>query len=495
MAGATAPAAINLSLVSHTNVGKTTLARTLLRRDIGEVRDQPHVTELAEAQTLIDTPAGDVLLLWDTPGFGDSARLLKRLRKSENPLGWLLTQVWDRIVDRPFYSSQQAIRAAREQSDVILYLVSAAEDPASAGYVEIEMQILSWLDKPVLLLLNQTGPPRQPAEEVREETAWREHLSSFPCVQGTLALDAFARCWTQEDGLLRAVSAVLEPDKQQAFARLRSAWRMRNLEVFDASAHALAGQLADIAVDREPVPPARLKDHAGRWLTSLFNGDERPDPATERAMQNLAQRLDSAALNATEALIALHGLSGHAAKEIHARMAGQFSVDRPADAAKSSVIGGLASGALGGLAADVAAGGFTFGAGALIGGVLGALGVGGAARAYNFVRGMDTGKVCWAPEFLTEHCGVALLRYLAVAHFGRGRGAWVASEYPPHWQPAVLQVVSNYLDPLNNVWELADNNARNDIEAALYPIVKRAMQDVLERLYPGASDIFLASTD
>ena len=35
---------IALSLISHTNAGKTTLARTLLGRDIGEVRDAPHVT-------------------------------------------------------------------------------------------------------------------------------------------------------------------------------------------------------------------------------------------------------------------------------------------------------------------------------------------------------------------------------------------------------------------------------------------------------------------
>ena len=34
------PASIALSLVSHTNAGKTTLARTLLGRDIGEVRDR-----------------------------------------------------------------------------------------------------------------------------------------------------------------------------------------------------------------------------------------------------------------------------------------------------------------------------------------------------------------------------------------------------------------------------------------------------------------------
>mgnify|MGYP003495171562 CR=1 FL=1 len=40
------PGSIALSLVSHTNAGKTTLARTLLGRDIGEVRDAPHVTDL-----------------------------------------------------------------------------------------------------------------------------------------------------------------------------------------------------------------------------------------------------------------------------------------------------------------------------------------------------------------------------------------------------------------------------------------------------------------
>ena len=50
---------VRWSLISHTNVGKTTLARTLLRRDIGEVRDAAHVTEVAESHTLIETPEGD----------------------------------------------------------------------------------------------------------------------------------------------------------------------------------------------------------------------------------------------------------------------------------------------------------------------------------------------------------------------------------------------------------------------------------------------------
>ena len=46
------PATVALSLISHTNVGKTTLLRTLLRRDVGDVADRAHVTELAESHVL-----------------------------------------------------------------------------------------------------------------------------------------------------------------------------------------------------------------------------------------------------------------------------------------------------------------------------------------------------------------------------------------------------------------------------------------------------------
>jgi len=491
MSSPAAATTVNLSLVSHTNVGKTTLARTLLRRDIGEVRDRPHVTEVAEGHVLIDTPEGDALRLWDTPGFGDSARLLNRLRAASNPLGWLMTQVWDRFTDRPFYSSQQAMRNARDESDVVLYLVNAAEDPASAGYVEVEMQILGWLGKPVLLLLNQTGPPRGPAADAAEEAAWRQHLAACPWVRGALGLDAFARCWVQEDQLLAAVREVLTADKGQAFDRLRGRWRRRNLDLFDASMRTLAAQVATAAADRETVQPQRLRDKAGRWLGSVVRGGEPADPDLERAMTALAKRLDAAVREATDRLIALHGLSGRAADEVLARVAGQFDVSRAAEVGKSGVLGGLVSGALGGLVADLHAGGLTFGAGALIGGILGALGASGAAQAYNLVRGAESGRVGWSTVFLTQRVTAALLRYLAVAHFGRGRGAWVEGEYPPHWQPLVEGVIDRRRAGLDAVWaRAAQGVAREDIERAAQPIVTAAAREVLVHLYPSAGRIF-----
>ena len=53
--------AVALSLISHTNAGKTTLARTLLGRDVGEVRDEAHVTQEALTRARIVAAGGAFL--------------------------------------------------------------------------------------------------------------------------------------------------------------------------------------------------------------------------------------------------------------------------------------------------------------------------------------------------------------------------------------------------------------------------------------------------
>lgn len=211
---------IELSLVSHTNVGKTTLARTLLGRDIGEVRDAPHVTTLSEPHEMISSPAGYVLTLWDTPGFGDSIRLAKRLRQRSNPIGWFIAEIWDRWRDPSSWSSQQVIKNVRDQSDVVLYLVNASENPADAAYVLAEMEILSWVEKPVLVLLNQMGEPRPMDVEEAEKRQWQDYIAKFGFVREVLTLDAFARCWVQEFSLLNAVATALPKFKKPAFRSL-----------------------------------------------------------------------------------------------------------------------------------------------------------------------------------------------------------------------------------------------------------------------------------
>lgn len=471
---------VNLSLISHTNAGKTTLTRTLLRQDVGEVRDAAHVTMASTGYPML-TAGDDALMLWDTPGFGDTGRLVKRLRLSGNPLGWLLTQVWDRFRDRAMFASQQAVSNAREQADVILYLVNAGEDPADAGYVPLEMEVLGWIGKPVLLLLNQVGAPT--ASNADEEARWRGHLAAFPQVRGALTLDAFARCWVQEGALLERVEALLDDlDKRAAMVRLRGAWREASLTRLALSADALAAQLLAAARDREPVGERGFGDRLRGAVASVRGGDAPPEE--RRAARALAERLDAEVRRSTETLLELHGLSGRATGEVLRRVELAYANTAPVKAGLAAMLGGAASGAVGGLAADAVAGGLTLGGGALLGAILGALGAGGLARGVNMVAAGGQSALRWDAEVLLGLTRSALLRYLAVAHFGRGRGEWAEGEHPAHWQAAVEAEVTARRDALKRLL------ARDEAAGALAAELRDAIGRLLTALYPGSAPLF-----
>jgi GTPase SAR1 family protein len=396
---------IALSLVSHTNVGKTTLARTLLRKDVGTVFDQAHVTEVSDAWPLIESSEAR-LLLWDTPGFGDSARLLRRLRQERNPVGWFLHAVWDKVTDRALWCSQEAVRNIRDDADVVVYLVNAAEDPEDAAYVPLELEILDWLDCPVLLLLNQTGT----AEDVPIlEQRWREAVARFPRVRDVMSLDAFTRCWVQESALLERVSSLLTGRAQHHMPALVDRWNARNLEVFNRAVEAVSCLLAETATDRE-VLPSTLASKAQK----------------QRAMTALAQRLEERLGGLMERLIESHGLDGEAASEVRERVEDfVLPAESLVNVRGGAIWGGLLTGAATGVTAEVMTGGLGFGSGVVVGAALGALGGAGLAKGFQIVLGLGKEPaVRWGADFLTGCTRQCALRYLAVAQFGRGRGAF-----------------------------------------------------------------------
>ncbi|MHB8724962.1 MAG: DUF3482 domain-containing protein [Casimicrobiaceae bacterium] len=476
---------IALSLVSHTNAGKTTLARTLLGRDVGEVRDAAHVTAAAERHAMIETVQGDALSLWDTPGFGDSARLARRLATLDNPILGFLASSWDRWRDRPLWSSQQAVRNVRERADVVLYLVNASERPQDAGYLAPEMQILEWIGKPVVVLLNQIGAPRGPADEASDVARWRDALGARPMIRGVLALDAFARCWVQERTLLRAVAAALPVSRQEAFARLASAWQAARELQFDEAMAAIALPIARAACDREGLPDAGFRDSL-REVGKAIGIPGRDGGTKEAAMSALARRLDADLRASTDRLIAIHRLEGRAAAEVTARLADSVVTEAPVDERKAAVVGGFVSGALTGLAADLAAGGLTFGAGLLAGGVVGALGAAGLARGFNLVRGTTESSLRWTDEFIAALVPAAILRYLAVAHYGRGRGEWTASEHPAIWRNTVEAAIARraQLSTASPWAQRAGGCDPERLAAQVAAMLRDVAREVLDTLYP-----------
>ncbi|MEZ5650434.1 MAG: GTPase domain-containing protein [Burkholderiaceae bacterium] len=486
----TASQTISLSLVSHTNAGKTTLARTLLDRDIGSIRDQAHVTDTIDSHLLAETPQGDRLLLWDTPGFGDSIRLARRLEQADGTLTWLRAQVWDRINDRALWSSQQALAHVRDQADLVLYLVNASESPEDIGYLDAEMRILRWADRPVIVLLNQLGTPRPAEQEAAEIARWRKHLAGHDFVRAVLALDAFARCWVQEDGLLAAMVDALPAAQRPAAQRLRASRHALHRDRFARACDLLAGNLAAAAADRVVLesngPLQTLRDFGGMMglpLASLRN-------ARDEAMVGLAERWDGGLRRSTAALLELHGLSGQASIEIITRVAGHFTINEKINEGKAAVLGGVTTGVLAGLKADLATGGFTLGGGMLAGGILGALGAAGLARGINLFRGVSGITIEWSRPVLLGKVQTLALTYLAVAHFGRGRGQWVRGEYPEHWGSVVEQALQRHRSPFEHALargrELRDAGARtgDDLVAPLGRAFAVLLEDVLSHLYP-----------
>jgi GTPase Era involved in 16S rRNA processing len=478
---------IALSLVAHTNVGKTTLARTLLGRDIGEIRNAEHVTHTAEKHVLVESLHGKVLErleLWDTPGFGDSELLAKRMSQAGNPLGWFMSEVWDRLQNRAFWYSQRAVRHILDESDVVLYLINASENPEDIAYLDAELKVLDLIGKPVVVLLNQVSEIQTPELAEAELLRWKARVATARCVKDVLLLDAFTRCWVQEGRLLEAVAKSL-PNRQAAFARLNAAWQQRNQQRFQTSMQVLAQRLVRAAQDFEAVKETGL-------LGKITNANAEKDAA----MQRLAQRLDTDVRSSTDALIALHQLDGSASKTVLTRLsllAEHVALKAPQSEGKAAIWGGVVTGALMGLKADILSGGLTLGGGMLAGGVLGALGAAGLARGYNQVKGIDTPTLAWTPEVLDDLTRSALLGYLAVAHFGRGRGEWTEVQPPAFWVERIEAALAPQWAKLHAVWEkssqTATTAAKADTQAELQTILTQTSQSVLESLYPEAGQL------
>jgi hypothetical protein len=480
-----APVQIQFALVSHTNNGKTTLARTLVGMDVGEVRDAAHVTVLAESHVLQSSDAGDRLLLWDTPGFGDSVRLVKRLAMSGNPIGWFLREVFDRYRDRPFWLSQHALRTAKDSADVVLYLVNSSEHPRDAGYLPAEMKILEWLGKPVVVLLNQLGPPKSGQDEQAEQTRWRQHLNLYPIVREVLPLDAFARCWVHEHVFYEAVGQLIPQAKRGGYARLLAAWESANLARYRQVLRLTAEQIAAAVRDSQPVA-GETKGFLRSAMKAVGLGKDELR-RQEAAMAKLAERLNLEIGKTTARLLALHKLDPGEASRINTRVRDNFAIRAPLDKAQAGLLGAVVSGAATGLSADLMAGGLTMGGGAILGAIVGALTMAGAAWGFNMHADRNQPTVQFADAFLQTLLVGGILRYLAVAHFGRGRGNFVEGEAPAFWQAEVESAVASQAGDLGALWSSV--RAAPDSAAAvelLDDLVTRLADATLARLYPAA---------
>jgi hypothetical protein len=465
---------IAISLAGHTNNGKTTLARTLLRKNIGVVDDRPHVTDIADGHVLAKDGEAEIIL-WDLPGFGDSARLKKRLKQS-GIVAWLQS-TFDRWTDRPLWCSQQCLQNARNDADVVLYLVEAGADPAGSAEVRAEIEVLGMIGKPVVLLLNQTGMPddNRDAALVR---GWLDALADFPFLRGALPLDGWMRCWIQESILFQHIATILPPEKQPHFDRLIAGWKQEHHDrVFLESIRIMADALAETASDRAVVEKESLLEKAKSVLGST------PSEQSERARAALVEALVRRSRRVMEKLLETHQLEGVPKDRVDSLVEGLRANNPSAPPEALAVLGGIGSGLLAGLLADIQAGGMTFGGGAAAGALIGGLAAYALGRGFRKVKGQDGAtSLQWSKEFLIDEWIATAMRYLMIAHFGRGHGQWqepLDASLPRRWK----ELIDQWTRERNPQIEAALTQAN---AGEIRTLMERMIVEVLERLYPGS---------
>ena len=108
------------------------------------------------------------------------------------------------------------------------------------------------------------------------------------------------------------------------------------------------------------------------------------------------------------------------------------------------------------------------------------------------MRGTERSSIAWNAEALDQMVDAALLRYLAVAHFGRGRGDWAQGETPPHWKDVIAAELASQRDALTEVWSKRDLKAEREgqVEALatqLQPLLRDIAEGALAKLYPAVT--------
>ncbi|MEN1834566.1 GTPase/DUF3482 domain-containing protein [Pseudomonas lijiangensis] len=380
------PRALKLAVVGHTNVGKTSLLRTLTR-DIGfgEVSHRPSTTRHVEGARL--SVEGQALLeLYDTPGLEDAIALLDYLERLDRPGERLdgparLARFLESSEARQRFEQEAKVLRQLLESDAGLYVIDARE-PILSKYRD-ELAVLASCGKPLLPVLNFVSSPQQ------REPDWREALSRL----GLHALVRFDSVAPPEDGerrLYESLALMMESARPQLERLIEDQQAQRKARRHSA-ARLIAEMLIDCAACRRSVDTDAQQE--------------------QKAIEELRKAIRQREQRCVEALLKLYAFRTQDASAADLPLLdGRWGDDlfNPETLKQLGVRvgGGVAAGAAAGAGVDLLVGGITLGAAALAGAI-----AGGALQTARSYGGRLLGKLKGQRELTVDD---AVLRLLAL---------------------------------------------------------------------------------
>lgn len=417
-----------LARVSPVRVALCLLSRHVHHREVllhalRHAADQPALRASAPPLiwTVLATTREDELRLLELPDLAEPPTA------ADGPApGW-----WARIRGPAPAPRQDLVHTGKSEGDVVLLL------PASANDVKDFAPLLRWLDKPVLLL----------ADEDLE--ACRDAAAQAALRAEVLPLQDYARSWLQHKALRDVIAQKLPPAKLAGFGRIAAAWGDRNQARFCDAMRLIAGQLLQAAREVEEVRGDPLS------LKRLVQPREREagQQARQAAMDAILRRVREAEAQTLSQLLRLHGIEEPVGAIAHRQLQDRFVVQQAVDSPQASMAG-AASGAAVGAGIDLMTGGLTLGAAAALGALVGGAAAYTAAHWKNRAAPGGAALVQPGDEMLQALAEQALLRYLAVIHWGPGPDADIIAPRA-FWQTEVIAAFEAEQAHFTKVWAAA----------------------------------------
>lgn len=378
--------ALKLAVVGHTNVGKTSLLRTLTR-DIGfgEVSHRPSTTRHVEGARL--SVDGEALLeLYDTPGLEDAIALLDYLDQLDRPGERLdgparLVRFMEGSEARQRFEQEAKVLRQLQASDAGLYVIDARE-PVLAKYRD-ELNVLAMCGRPLLPVLNFV------ASANHREDDWREALARLG-LHALVRFDSVAPPLDGERRLYESLALMHEKSRPQ-LQRLIDDHEAQRVARHRSAKRLIAELLIDCAACRRSVAnQSELEKSAIGELRNEVR--QREQRCVEALLRLYAFRREDARADDLPLLDGRWGddlFNPETIKQLGIRLGG-----------------GAAAGAAAGAGVDLLVGGLTLGTAALAGALLG----GGAQTLRNYGARLK-GKLQGQRELTVDD---AVLRLLAL---------------------------------------------------------------------------------
>lgn len=342
---------LKLAVVGHTNVGKTSLLRTLTRDvGFGEVSHRPSTTQHVEGARLsVDGQA--LLELYDTPGLEDAIALLDYLERLDRPGERLdgparLARFLDGSEARQRFEQEAKVLRQLLASDAGLYVIDARE-PVLAKYRD-ELAVLSMCGRPLLPVLNFVS-----SHQHREQD-WRDALARLG-LHALVCFDSVAPPLDGERRLYDSLALLLEKARPQ-LQRLIDDHQAQQQLRRSCGARLIAELLLDCAACRRSV---------------AVQGQQE-----QEAIRELHQSIRQREQGCVEALLRLYGFRQDDAKAadlplLDGRWGDDLFNPETLKQLGVKVGGGMAAGAATGVGVDLLVGGITLGAAAALGALIG----------------------------------------------------------------------------------------------------------------------------